>query len=70
MLNHLEREQAIRKAGEQITVRMDASPPAGIVVEPDTEIIAEILLRAARDSLEWQPEAADATGTQPANKRA
>lgn len=70
VLNHLEREQAIRNAGGQITMRPHASPPSGMVVEPDTDDIAEILLHATRDSLERLPEAADATGTEAANKGA
>jgi hypothetical protein len=68
LLDELERAHAIRRDGDQVSARPDGTVPARVIVAPDTEEVAAILLRAARSALEGA--AAGTTELQPTGKRA
>lgn len=59
----------IQQQGALIVTNADAPMPSGLIVEPDAEVIAGILLRVAHAGLRQQAEAPGAA-SHPATKRA
>ena len=72
VLRFFETSGAIRvqQQGTLIESIADAPLPNGVLVEPDAEAIAGILLRIARAGLEQQETEAPGTASQPATKQA
>ncbi|MBK7846269.1 MAG: hypothetical protein IPJ73_02255 [Zoogloea sp.] len=60
----------IQQQGTLIESIAEAPLPSGVLVEPETEAIAVILLRIARAGLEQQEAEAPGTASQPATKQA
>lgn len=60
----------VQQQGALIAAIADAPLPSGVIVEPDVEVIAGILLRVARAGLERHEAEAPGTVSHPATKRA
>jgi hypothetical protein len=60
----------IQQQGTLIESIAEAPLPSGVIVEPDAEVIAGILLRIASAGLEQQEAEAPGTASQPATKQA